>query len=189
MLRQCLCIPTTLCMLLFCLTRSNLFIHAAFLTFCSLGYTALELGRGNFCVCLCSTRPYPTGLFQADLEGGQILLSWRPRLWTCFLSYSCLSGSWTPPFHGHCSQGCLWSSHPQWVPPCWWVWDRAERLSLLAPLSPGQEISHQCTPGTSWIGYILLYFFQNTRGKKASHKTHALMNTLLFTWFPQDISW
>lgn len=51
----------------------------------------------------------------------QSLLSWSP---VCALLLSFLSlpsGSWSPLFHGHYSQGCLGLSHSQTKLPCFWI--------------------------------------------------------------------
>lgn len=43
-----------------------------------------------------------------SLLEGWSLLSWNSGLWSFFTSWFLLSGPWTPPSHGPCSQDCLW---------------------------------------------------------------------------------
>lgn len=89
---------------------------------------------------------------------------WSPGFWACFSLSSLPSGSWTPS-RGHCIQGCLWYSQPQWALPIWRVWGPAEHLFLLGPLSLGGRSYHQCTPGTSRIAYALLCCSSNRYDK------------------------
>ena len=116
----------------------------------------------SFCRLLLPLGPHPMGLCWADIWRGRSLLSCSWSLWACFSPCSIPSGSWTPSSHSHCSQGCLWSSHPQWGPPFWRVWGPAKHLSLLAPQSLVGRSSHQRTPGISWIAYAPLCSFSNS---------------------------
>lgn len=72
----------------------------------------------SFLGSLAMTGLYPTGFFQTDPWRGNNLLSWSPGLWSCFLSGSLLSGSWTLPSHCHWSQWCLQPLALQLVRPC-----------------------------------------------------------------------
>lgn len=55
---------------------------------------------------LFSSGLFPMGFFQADAWRRQSVLSWSQWLWSCLLPCSLFSGSWTPPSHRHCNQGC-----------------------------------------------------------------------------------
>lgn len=87
-------------------------------------WTVLEFGRRDPWKsthplgALFSPRQYPTESLQADPWTGQSLPSWSPGLWSSCLPCSLLSGSWTPPPHCHCIQGCPWPSHPLLLLPC-----------------------------------------------------------------------
>ena len=62
------------------------------------------------------------------------LLSWSPRLWSCFCpAHSVRFRSWTPS-HSHCSQWFLRSSHPP-ASPSWLVSVRSSRAPLLVVFS------------------------------------------------------
>lgn len=126
----------------------------------SLGWSPFELGGCHSRILTSLLGSYfppgfhDVGLFWTDLQESQILLPWSPGLWACFLPSSLLSVSWTPPPHGHCSQGYLWPSHPQQAPPRWWVWGPVEHLFSLAHMSLGGGIYREFTSGT-WIAYAL----------------------------------
>lgn len=49
---------------------------------------------------------------QAGPQTGQTLLPWSSRLWFYYLPCPFPLGSWTPPYQGHCLQGCLWTHTP-----------------------------------------------------------------------------
>lgn len=58
------------------------------------------------------SRTISHGIFQAEWWRGSALLFWSLWLQLLHLPSSPLSGTWTPPSHEHCSQFCLWPSHP-----------------------------------------------------------------------------
>jgi len=45
----------------------------------------------------------PTGFLQAGPWRGQCYLSWSPRFWSYLVPCFLHAGSWSSPFHGHCS--------------------------------------------------------------------------------------
>ena len=128
---DCLCFPSgspfsasTSCILLFCLSfvRSSGFVHAGLLTLL-LGFLLIGIDhswawrkwslKSTSCPgTLYFPGPYLLNFFQADPWTDHSLLFWSPRLLSCYLSCSHLSGSWAPLSLGHCSWGCPWPSHP-----------------------------------------------------------------------------
>lgn len=108
----------------------------------------------------CPTPPAQAGPPRASCLGPCPDNSWKPALLKSRIErlfFILLAGSWTPQPHGHCSQGCLWSSHPLWSSPCWCTWDPADYLSSLTPLSLGEQSYHLCILGIICIVYILLW--------------------------------
>lgn len=99
------------------------------------------------------------GLFQADPWRCWSLLSLSPGLWACFSPSSIPSGSWTPLFQDHCSQGCLWPPHSLQVPICWCEWGLLEHLPSLTSPPLGEVMINifQDWSETSWWERLLLY--------------------------------
>lgn len=85
-----------------------------------------------------------------------LLLYYAYKVEFCFSLSSLPSGSWTPPSHGPCSQGCLWSSHFQEALPWWWdeVQQSISSDFLLSHLEV-EVITHALQEPSRWLMVIV----------------------------------
>lgn len=142
------------CTLLSCsLARNSLFIHSdlpAYLAAFIFVQMEPELGRGDFWT-LTNFLVSSFFFFQDSIqwtssnqvlrERGQNILSWSPGLWFCF---SVCSQDLELPhlMVPQCSQGCLLSSHPQRLFPCWWAWGPGDHLCWFLYQSENKVTTH-----------------------------------------------